>query len=247
MGLAGWEDFFEKNIEGFFHRRFGSALEPVEVEKTIERVLWDRRKKSPRGDFVPNAFALRLNPEDYRRLSSRRFLEDLHVYVEKLLILTDAYMDERLHIRLTEDEALRLGRCKITSCFESEDAVLSDDKAAGGTLVLARTSFDMPLNLPPKRELASLTVVEGPDKQATLSFGEHTIYIGRRDKNEFSLTDVNVSRLHAGIEYRRHRHVLRDAGSLNGTLVNGIPVVESVLQDGDEIRMGSTQLLYEVL
>ena len=99
MGLLGWEDFFERNIEGFFQRQFGSALEPTDIEKAIEQELMERHKKNPRGDFVPNAFSLRLHPEDYRRLSSRRFLEDLHVYMEKLLILVDVYMDERLRSR----------------------------------------------------------------------------------------------------------------------------------------------------
>lgn len=247
MGLLGWEDFFERNIEGFFQRQFGSALEPTDVEKAIEQELMERRKKSPRGDFVPNAFSLRLHPEDYRRLSSRRFLEDLHVYVEKLLILVDVYMDERLRIRLVEDEALGVGQCAIASCFEADAATPLDEEAEDGTLVLVRPAFAVPLNLPPKRELAALRAVEGPDQSATLSFGEHTIYIGRRNKNEFILTDPSVSRLHACIAYRRHRHVLWDAGSLNGTRVNGVPVAESVLQDGDEIRMGNTQLIYEVL
>lgn len=45
MGLLGWEDFFEKNMEGFFQRRFGSALEPAEVERAIEQELMERRKK----------------------------------------------------------------------------------------------------------------------------------------------------------------------------------------------------------
>lgn len=244
MGLAGWDTFFEKNIEGFFLRRFGGALEPVAVEEAIAQVIVERRKKSPRGDFVPNAFSLRLCPEDYQRLSSRRFLEDLHVYIEKLLILADVYMDDRLHIRLTEDAGVAPGRCEIAASFEAE---APPDEVADATLVLTRTSFALPLNLPPKRELASLTVVEGPDEGGVLSFGEHTIYIGRRDKNDFMLTDRSVSRLHASIAYRRHRHVLCDVGSLNGTLVNGLPLAESVLQDGDEIRLGSTLLLYEVL
>lgn len=244
MGFAGWDAFFEKNIAGFFLRRFGSALEPIAVEEALAKVIVERRKKSPRGDFVPNAFSLRLCPADYQRLSSRRFLEDLHVYIEKLLILADVYMDDRLCVRLTEDEALAIGRCEIAACFEAEEP---SDEVTDGTLVLTRTSFALPLNLPPKRALASLTVVEGPDEGVALSFGEHTIYLGRRDKNEFMLTDRSVSRLHASITYRRHRHVLCDVGSLNGTLVNGVPVTESVLQDGDEVRLGSTLLLYEVL
>ncbi|MGP1367216.1 MAG: FhaA domain-containing protein [Schwartzia sp. (in: firmicutes)] len=247
MGLIGWEGFFEKNIAGMLQRRFARVLAPAAVEQAIEQELIERRKKSRRGDFVPNAFTLRLHPEDYRRLASRRFLEDLHVYVEKLLILADVYMDERLHLRLAEDEALGVGQCEITSCFEVGSVLPAKTNAEDGTLVLVRTPFAMPLNLPPKRELASLTAVEGADKEASISFGEHTIYIGRREKNELILTDRSVSRLHACITYRRHRHVLCDAGSLNGTLVNGVPVRELVLQDGDEVQMGNTLLRYEVL
>lgn len=247
MGFIGWEGFFEKNIGGMFPYRLARALTPAEVEKAIEQELMERRKKSPRGDFVPNAFTLRLHPEDYRRLSSRRFLEDLHIYVEKLLILANAYMDERLHLRLAEDDALGVGQCAITSCFEADPVRTATTQAEDGTLVLVRTSVALPLNLPPKRELASLTAVEGADKETSISFGEHTIYIGRREKNELILTDRSVSRLHACITYRRHRHVLCDVGSLNGTLVNGVPVRELVLQDGDEIQMGNTLLRYEVL
>ena len=36
-----------------------------------------------------------------------------------------------------------------------------------------------------------------------------------------------------------------DLGSMNGTVVNGAPVHEHVLQDGDEIRIGSTSLRFE--
>ena len=105
----------------------------------------------------------------------------------------------------------------------------------------------MPLDLPQEYKIVSLTVLEGPDVDAFLEFGEKQIYIGRLEKNDFILTDANASRLHAYVTYERHRHVLHDAESTNGTFVNGQPVTSVCLQAGDEIQIGSTILLYEVL
>ena len=115
------------------------------------------------------------------------------------------------------------------------------------TLVLERKKFQVPLDLPQEYKIVSLTVLEGPDVDAFLEFGEKQIYIGRLEKNDFILTDANASRLHAYVTYERHRHVLHDAESTNGTFVNGQPVTSVCLQAGDEIQIGSTILLYEVL
>ena len=67
-------------------------------------------------------------------------------------------------------------------------------------------------------------------------------------KNDFILTDTNASRVHAYIAYERHRHVLYDAESLNGTFVNGTLLEEPcILKAGDEIQIGNTVLLYDVI
>ena len=90
--------------------------------------------------------------------------------------------------------------------------------------------------------------LEGKDIDSYLEFGERTIYIGRRVNNDFILTDTNASRVHAYITYERHRHILYDADSMNGTYVNGRAVVlPQLLRPGDELRIGETVLLYEVI
>ena len=77
--------------------------------------------------------------------------------------------------------------------------------------------------------------------------GGQKIYIGRRDTNEFILTDGNASRLHAWVAYERHRHVLYDARSTNGTFVNDKAIERVQLCHGDRVRIGSTLLKYEVI
>ena len=147
------------------------------------------------------------------------------------------------------DEEKQRGLFELKTCAteESEEQAVCEEQH---TLVLTKPAFpggSQPLNLPPERKIVSLKVVEGPDLDAYLEFGENQIYIGRREKNEFILTDTKASRLHAWIAYENHRHVLYDAQSTNGTFVNGEPVESLCLCAGDEIRIGETVLIYEVI
>jgi adenylate cyclase len=70
--------------------------------------------------------------------------------------------------------------------------------------------------------------------------------IGRHPNNSIQLLDKIVSKEHCTIESRGDHFVLRDLGSLNGTLVNNERVNgEMRLKNGDEISMGSTRARFE--
>ncbi|GAB5494272.1 MAG: hypothetical protein Phog2KO_44870 [Phototrophicaceae bacterium] len=63
------------------------------------------------------------------------------------------------------------------------------------------------------------------------------------DLNPFEGGSYGVSRSHATIRFDRdnHRLIIIDAGSTNGTFVNGIklpPNMESTISDGDELKLG---------
>jgi len=57
------------------------------------------------------------------------------------------------------------------------------------------------------------------------------------------LGDPHLSRSHAEIERRGQRVLIRDLDSRNGTLVNGEQIDETLLQDGDLIRLSDTLLM----
>ena len=57
--------------------------------------------------------------------------------------------------------------------------------------------------------------------------------------------DTYVSQLHARIYVRDGRPFVEDLGSTNGTVVNGAPVRERRLADGDELRIGSATIRFE--
>jgi hypothetical protein len=246
VGFANWESFLEKHIEGFFTKKFSSELEPAEAVHQLEREIVRRRKKTRRGDLVPNGYGLQMSGQDYQRLCARRFLDALYLAAEKLVIRENCFMDGRLHITVEKDAKLSEGMCEVISRYEEEPAPQAD-KAEPHTIVLDRSEFQPPLNLPAQHKTASLTVIEGPDLDSYLEIGERQVYLGRRESNEFILTDTNASRLHAYISYERHRHVLHDAESLNGTWVRDKKIADYCLCSGDEFRIGSTVLLYEVI
>ena len=60
------------------------------------------------------------------------------------------------------------------------------------------------------------------------------------------LVDNRVSRRHAQIEIVAGRCVLNDLASTNGTTVNGAPVSQQVLHDGDVIGIGGVELRFHL-
>ncbi len=92
--------------------------------------------------------------------------------------------------------------------------------------------------------MATLIVLQGPDKGRTLRTSDDTVVLGRGSA-QASLTDQTVSRRHAELTLRDGGWVLTDLNSANGTYLNGVRVQKPTrLKHGDQIRLGSTLLVY---
>ncbi len=75
---------------------------------------------------------------------------------------------------------------------------------------------------------------------------EHTL--GRAPGCDIVIARQTVSRLHARITREGPRYALRDAGSANGTFVNGLPLVgPHLLSDHDTIGLGAAGALLRFL
>ena len=66
--------------------------------------------------------------------------------------------------------------------------------------------------------------------------------IGRRPYNDIMLDDLTVSGEHAVLHASAGECVIHDLHSRNGTLVNGLPVMQRALVDGDRIEIGIYRL-----
>jgi adenylate cyclase len=73
-----------------------------------------------------------------------------------------------------------------------------------------------------------------------------SVQIGRAESNDLVLDHASVSRRHSRLEAPPDDPcVLRDLGSLNGTLVNGQRIEQHQLSNHDQIQIGIYQLHYE--
>ncbi len=92
--------------------------------------------------------------------------------------------------------------------------------------------------------MATLHVMQGPDKGRTLKTHDDVVLLGR-GSDELSLTDQTISRRHAELKVIDGVWTLTDMNSANGTYLNGVRVAKPTrLKHGDQIRLGSTLLVY---
>lgn len=91
--------------------------------------------------------------------------------------------------------------------------------------------------------MAKLILISETDQQE-FELGPNNS-IGRHPDNSIQILDRIISKNHAEIQRLPDgQYLLRDLKSLNGTFMRGEKVNERVLQDNDEISMGSTRLLF---
>lgn len=89
-----------------------------------------------------------------------------------------------------------------------------------------------------------LAAIAGPLKGTTVELTEQEVSIGRDPSNTLPIADLSMSRWHCLITCEADRFTLRDLDSFNGTLVNGVPVNERVLEHGDQIKIGDSLFVF---
>jgi len=90
-----------------------------------------------------------------------------------------------------------------------------------------------------------LVVIQGPDEGASclLSVSHPSPYlVGQSAACDLRLRDRTISRRHVSIDASSWPVRVRDLASTNGTLVNGVAVVEAQLFGEETLRLGSTTL-----
>jgi hypothetical protein len=90
----------------------------------------------------------------------------------------------------------------------------------------------------------SLHILEGPDQGKKRRFKGVRMVVGRGKKIELQLSDQSVSRRHLELIHSETGTLLRDLGTINGTMVNDERVEERLLQHGDVIAIGKTRIRY---
>ena len=81
--------------------------------------------------------------------------------------------------------------------------------------------------------------------EVTHELVDEVITLGRVPDNTVQVEDASVSSRHAQLSLvEGGNYQLQDLGSTNGTRVNGAPVSEAQLRNGDRVRFGSIEAAY---
>jgi pSer/pThr/pTyr-binding forkhead associated (FHA) protein len=90
---------------------------------------------------------------------------------------------------------------------------------------------------------ALLVSARGPNEGARFLLDRDTVSVGRHPDSDIFLDDITVSRRHAEFRRESQRFWVHDAGSLNGTYVNGKRADSKQLATGDEVQVGKFKLI----
>jgi sigma-B regulation protein RsbU (phosphoserine phosphatase) len=94
--------------------------------------------------------------------------------------------------------------------------------------------------------LASFLVILGSGEQRLVSSQKKVLHIGRLPESEIFVDEPVVSRRHAEIYQSDSTYYVKDAGSRNGTLVNGDRISQPArLKPGDVVGVGNSKIIYE--
>jgi pSer/pThr/pTyr-binding forkhead associated (FHA) protein len=121
-------------------------------------------------------------------------------------------------------------------------ANLHGNSTFGRSVSRPNTSVYVPDQVKPR---IAITQPDGQAFQITMPVGDVTI--GRRSSNSVVLRDVWASGVHAVLRSNGQTHFIIDFGSRNGVFVNGERIAGSrLLADGDQIRIGLTQMQFSL-
>ncbi|MBL4847658.1 MAG: protein kinase [Planctomycetes bacterium] len=88
----------------------------------------------------------------------------------------------------------------------------------------------------------------GHHRGQTLEFeSPRTLVLGRSTQSDVQIYDGRISRRHCAIKLEGDRALIKDLGTVNGTLLNGGPIRESQLTHGDLLVLGGTEVEIQLI
>jgi hypothetical protein len=247
--LARLEAFFERLIQAPAGR-LGASLQPVSLAKRIERAMDTSKSFRDEGVLVPNRYDLHLNPRDFAGFESYRgALEDDLSHGVLARARREHYtLVARPRVRIVSDDAVQRGDVRVAAnVVDDQGERLREDRPmppSSDTMVLARPGDEASSGASQQR--AYLLVRTDGAAPVQFDVGGPLISIGRASDNDVIVDDPMVSRHHCQLKLQHGAYSFADLGSRNGSFVNGQPISEVALGPGDLIRIGSTEIEFQV-
>jgi hypothetical protein len=219
-----WFARIEEACAGFIERAFAnmfpSDVEPAQIARKLVATMEARTQAEDGTMTAPSRYAAYVHPVDFERLTPhRKYLEE-----EWSALLREVAQRVGITLAASPMVELRESGDIVAGAIEIGvlDDVRSEEPARNNHVLVLRMLKGMPAD-------ARFPVTQ-------------TLRVGRNTQAEIFLVDPSVSRNHAVVEFRGRDVVVRDAGSTNGTFVNGERVQMHTLRPGDRVAFGKTEM-----
>lgn len=249
--IAAIERFLERLLERPTARLFHSPLQPIQIQRRIERAMESERRTVGARTRVPDRYRVHLAPNDIAALGTRAEALAASLADEALAFARSHryILEHSPTVELVADRSVASAEIRVSVDHRASAPGEAGPGAAQGIGVpppadgLERTrSYEIPPAPAPSAALQEQRP-DGRGRRITVDGGVLTI--GRAPDNQLVLDDRRVSRHHARLQARRGMLILTDLESANGSRVNGVAVSEVALGVGDRIELGTTVFVVE--
>ena len=220
MGLRDLERAIERGVDGVLGRVFRSDVSKLEIEKRVERELdAGTRRGAPGVRVMPNEIEVRIHPDDAAGLG-----EPTTEIEHGLLVMARAHAAD------------------MSCSFEGPLVVTvsATSEAQRGTIEVYATAEHAIAGIPP----GTLIYPDGY-RYDLVAAGVDGIVLARDPQSDLVIEDEKASRSHAQVRPSPHGWVVEDLGSTNGTRVNGFRTTAQLLSNGDRVRLGRTEFVFD--
>jgi len=264
--LAAVERFFERLFERPAARLFQARLEPVQIQRGLERAMEAERTIRARQAYAPTSYRVLINSTDHAALDPGNgslkldLGESLRVYAR-----SHGYMLlARPTVEIEPSTVIPQGDIRVFAAppvLPPAPVVNGHDRSSRPQTVPAERPNEAGADAEPVFDMGQVTAVYAAPTPSTLSAvmairspGQQVeridvrrgnIRLGRSLDNDVVLADERVSRHHGQIGVRHGMLVYTDLRSTNGSYLNNGPVTEIALGPGDVLQLGSSTITIE--
>ncbi len=252
------ERFLERLVERPAARLFRAPLQPVQLQRRLERAMETERRVGAQRTWAPNRYRVQLHPDDLAQFSGYQATLEVEL-AEGLLERAHARgyaLVVRPRVTLHANNGVARGDVAVIAVLDERgqgapagsraDGAAVVDDGSDGPAAGAAPEHTAVFTVPPVTAPPLRLVIEEPGRAARrLVVPQAGLRIGRGTDNDLVLADGRVSRHHGRLVPRRGAWVYSDIGSTNGSFLHGVRVTEIVLGPGDLLRLGETRLTIE--
>jgi Protein of unknown function (DUF3662)/FHA domain len=242
-------------VEGTFGRLFRSEVRPMELARKLAREMDEHRTMSVSRVYAPNEYSVWLSTQDRARYEGveHEVIGELCAYLLEHARREELILTASPVITFHTDERLALGEFGIQAELvrpgghsdESDGAQEPQPASQHGETMIYSTSARVRGEVAEAQErpTRALIVVSG----RRLPVGPKGATIGRSRDCDIVLDDAGISRHHAEIRPAAEGWTVADLGSTNGVRLNGRALRGAqALQAGDQVELGSTEIVFEL-